>query len=66
MLSTISLSCPMVTTCESVSTILVSPPNPKPVAVVSVNYFGGILSAIYRNRSSNCVTRPYRDTTVDL
>ena len=56
----------MVTTCESVSTILVSPPNPEPIAVVSVDYFSSILSTIYRNRSSNYVTKPYRGTTVDL
>ena len=56
----------MVTTCKSVSAILVSPPNPEPVAVVSINYLGGILLAIYRNHSSNYVTRPYRGTTVDL
>ena len=56
----------MVITYESVSTILVSPPNPEPIAVVSIDYFSSILSTIYRNRSSNCVTRPYRDTTVDL
>ena len=56
----------MVTTYESVSTILVSPPNLKPVAVVSINYFSGILSTVYRNRSSNYVTKPYRSTTVDL
>jgi hypothetical protein len=56
----------MVITYKSVSAILVSPPNPEPVAVVSIDYFSGILSAIYRNRSSNCVTRPSRGTTVDL
>ena len=66
MFSTISLSWPIVTTCESVSAILVSPPNPEPIAVVSVNCFSSILLAVYSNRSSKCVTRPYRDTTVDL
>ena len=56
----------MVITYKSVSTILVSPPNPEPIAVVSANYFSSILLTIYRNRSSNYITRPYRDTTVDL
>ena len=56
----------MVTTCKSVSTMLVSPPKPEPIAVASVNCFSGILSAIYRNRSSNYIIRPYRDITVDL
>ena len=51
----------MVTTYESVSAILVSPPNPEPVAVVSVNCFSGILSTVYRNRSSDCIIKPYRD-----
>ena len=54
----------MVTTYKLVSAILVSPPEPEPIAVV--NYLGGILLTIYRNRSSDCVTRPYRGTTVDL
>ena len=44
---------PIVTTYKLVLSILVSPPNPKPIAVVSITYLGSILSAIYRNRSSN-------------
>ena len=46
--------------------MLVLFPKPDPIAVGSITYLGGILSTIYRNRSSNYVTRPYRGTTVDL
>ena len=56
----------MVTTYKSVSAILVSPSNPEPIAIVSVDCFSSILSAIYRNYSSNYTIKPYRDTTVDL
>ena len=62
--STISYSCPRVIICESVSAILVSPPNPKVVAAVVsvvVGAFGGILfNFFYYNYGSNCITEPYR------
>ena len=46
--------------------MLVSSREVKAPGVVVGAALGGILSTIYRNRGSNCVTRPYRDTTVDL
>jgi hypothetical protein len=58
-----------VTTCESVSAILVSPPNPKVVAAVNsvvTGAFGGILfDFFYYNRGSNYITTPCRSTTMD-
>ena len=44
--------------------MLVLLPKPKPKGVV-VESLGAIV-AVYRNYSSNCVTRPYRSTIVDL
>jgi len=56
------------TSCELVSSILVSLPNLKVVAAVNsvvTSAFGGILfDFFYRNLSSNCITIPYRSTTV--
>ena len=46
--------------------MLVSSREVKAPSVVIGAAFGGILSTIYRNYSSDCVTRPGRDTTVDL
>ena len=46
--------------------MLVSPPNPKPKVVATVDgvvtgYLGGILfDFFYRNRGSNYITEPYR------
>ena len=51
--------------CESVSAMLVSPPNPKVVAAVDsviVDAFSGIsFDFFYYNCSSNCITEPYRE-----
>jgi uncharacterized membrane protein YeiH len=51
------------------SVILVSPPNPKVVAAVNsvvTTAFGGILfDFFYYNRSSDYITIPSRNTTVD-
>ena len=61
---TISYSCPRIIIYELVSAMLVSPPNPKVVALnvsVVVAAFSGILfDFFYRNYSSNYVTEPYR------
>ena len=61
---TISYSCPYVTTYESISAMLVSPPNPKVIAAVNsviVAAFGGILfDFFYYNCGSDYITEPYR------
>jgi hypothetical protein len=55
---------PIVTSCKSVSLMLVSPLVPKVVATVNsviTGAFSGILfDFFYRNRGSNCITEPYR------
>ena len=57
------------TICESVLAILVSLLVLKVVTTVVgvvTGAFGGILfDFFYRNRGSNCVTTPYRSTTMD-
>jgi len=67
---TISYNYLTITSCESVSYILVLLPNPKVVAAVNsviTGAFGGILfNFFYRNYSSNCITTPYRSTTVNI
>jgi hypothetical protein len=67
---TISYNCPLITSYKLVSSILVSPPNPKVVAAVNglaASAFSSILfDLFYRNYSSNYITTPYRSTTVDI
>jgi len=66
---TISYNCPLVTSCELVSSILVSLPNLEVVAAVNsvvIGAFGGILfDFFYYNRYSNYITTPSRSTMVD-
>jgi len=66
---TISYNYPLITNYKLVSVILVSLPNLKIITAVNgvvTTAFGGILfNFFYRNRSSNCVTIPYRSTTVN-
>ena len=56
----------MVTTCELLSYILVSPLDPKPevvtavVGVVTASLGGILFDFFYRNRSSKYITEPYR------
>ena len=50
----------------SSSSILVSSRKVEAPSIVVGAALGGILLTIYRNRSSNCVIRPSRGTTVDL
>jgi hypothetical protein len=67
---TISYNCPLVTSYKLVSFILVSPPILEVIAAVNsvvTTAFSGILfNFFYRNRSSNCVTTPYRSTMVNV
>ena len=64
-----SLSLPIVTNYNwlllSSSILVLSLKVNRPSVVVGAA-LGGILSTIYYNRGSNCVTKPCRSTTVDL
>jgi len=57
------------TSYKLVSSILVLLPNPKVVAAVNSPTTGAFSSILfdffYRNRGSNCITIPYRSTTMD-
>jgi len=67
---TISYNYPLVTSYKLVSSILVSLPNLKVITAVNgviTGAFGGMLfNFFYYNRSSNYITTPYRNTTVDI
>ena len=50
----------------SSSSMLVSSREVEAPSIIVGAAFGSILSTIYRNRSSNYITKPYRNTTLDL
>jgi hypothetical protein len=65
----ISYNYPLITSYKLVSSILVSPPNPKVVAAVNSLATGAFSSILfnffYHNYSSDYVITPYRSTTAD-
>jgi len=66
---TISYNYLLITSCESVSSILVLLPNPKVVTAVNSLATGAFSSILfnffYRNRGSNYIIIPYRSTIID-
>jgi hypothetical protein len=68
-LLSISYNYPLVTSYKLVSSILVLLPNPKVIATVNSLTTGAFSSILfdffYYNCSSNCITTPYRSTTID-